>query len=191
VIAGLVLAAGDGTRFHADRSKLVAELRGRPLLEHALRAPCAVRALERVVVVLGARAQEIAAAVDFGRAEVVVCDDWAAGQAASLKRGVAALPGAERVIVTLGDQPGVTPALIERFLDAPPGSRAVYDGRPGHPVVLGPEHLAAVTGLTGDAGARSLLRGGAEIECSDLGRGLDVDTLDDLEAIRHEARAVV
>src|SRR5205823_3560593 len=41
VIGGLVLAGGAGTRFGGG-SKLVAELEGRPLLEHAVRAPCAV-----------------------------------------------------------------------------------------------------------------------------------------------------
>ncbi len=191
MIAGLVLAAGDGSRFNGKGSKLLADLDGRPLLEHAVRAQTAVAALERVVVVLGARAAEVGAAVDLGRAERVVCAGWEDGQAVSLRCGVAALGDVERVIVTLGDQPGVTPAVIERFLDAPPASRATYAGRPGHPVVLGPAELAAVARLAGDTGARSLLRGGREIECADLADGRDVDTLEDLEAIRREARAVV
>jgi molybdenum cofactor cytidylyltransferase len=188
---GLVLAAGDGSRFGGEGSKLLATLDGRPLLEHAVRAQTAVSEMERVVVVLGARAEEVRAAVNFGRAEAVVCEAWAEGQAASLRCGVVALADAERVIVSLGDQPGVTPALIERFLDAPPASRAVYRGRPGHPVVLGPTELSAVAQLDGDTGARALLRGGQEIECADLTDGRDVDTLEDLEAIRREARAVV
>jgi molybdenum cofactor cytidylyltransferase len=191
VIAGLVLAAGGGSRFNGNGSKLLAELDGRPLLEHAVRAQTAVAALERVVVVLGAWAAEVRAAVAFGRAEPVVCAGWADGQAASLRCGVAALGDAERVLVTLGDEPGVTPAVIERLLGAPPASRATYRGRPGHPVVLGPAQLAAVAALDGDTGARALLRGGREVECADLADGRDVDTLEDLEAIRREARAVV
>jgi CTP:molybdopterin cytidylyltransferase MocA len=98
VTAGLVLAAGAGTRFGID-SKMLAELDGRPLLEHAVAAQCAVGALDRVVVVLGSRADEIRAHVDFGRAEVVVCEQWPAGQSASLSCGASALRGADKVIV--------------------------------------------------------------------------------------------
>ena len=191
MIAGLVLAAGAGTRFGSSGSKLLAEFRGRPLVEHAIAAMTAVPELERVVVVLGSRSDQVRAAVDFGRAEPVVCADWEAGQSASLRCGLAVLTEAERVIVTLGDEPALTPAVIERFLKQPDGARAVYNGRPGHPVVLGREQLAAVRGLGGDEGARSLLQGGPQVECSDLCRPHDVDTPEDLEAIRREARAVV
>jgi molybdenum cofactor cytidylyltransferase len=189
--AGLILAAGAGTRF-GSQPKLLAELEGRPLLEHAIRAQCAVAELQRVVVVLGHEADAVLAAVDFGRADSLICERWSDGQAASLRTGVGALADAERVIVTLGDAPLITSQIVARFLDQPPGARAVYNGRPGHPVVLGPEQIQAVSRLTGDQGAREWLGDGPRIECAeggDLGR--DVDTPDDLEAIRSEARAVL
>lgn len=191
MIAGLILAAGAGTRFGSE-PKLLADLDGRPLLEHAVGAQCAVSALERVVVVLGSHADEIVERVDFGRAEPVMCQEWSRGQAASLRCGVRTLPEAGKVIVTLGDEPLITPELIERFVGEPPGTRAVYHGRPGHPVVLGGEQLRAIGSLSGDHGARQLLDGGRSIECAgrvDLGR--DVDTPEDLEMIRDEARPVL
>ncbi|MBV9422474.1 MAG: nucleotidyltransferase family protein [Solirubrobacterales bacterium] len=191
MIAGLILAAGAGTRFGSE-PKLLADLDGRPLLERAVRAQSAVAALERVVVVLGSHADEIVGRVDFGRAEPVLCQEWNLGQAASLRCGVRALPEASKVIVTLGDEPLITPELIERFVGEPPGTRAVYHGRPGHPVVLGGEQLRAIGSLSGDHGARGLLDGGLSIECAgrvDLGR--DVDTPEDLEMIRDEARPVL
>src|SRR5918997_1615678 len=61
--AGLVLAAGAARRFGGP--KQLAELDGRPLLEHAL---AALSGLDRIVVVLGARADEIRAGADLGAA---------------------------------------------------------------------------------------------------------------------------
>lgn len=181
--AGLILAAGSGSRF-GDEPKLLAELDGRPLLEHAIRAQSAVARLSRIVVVLGAGAERILAAVDFGRAEPVTCDEWSEGQAASLRCGARALAGADKVIVTLGDEPLISSEAIALLVDADPGARATYDGLPGHPVALGPEHLHALLSRTGDRGARDLLRGGELIECGHLCCGRDVDTIDDLEQIR-------
>lgn len=191
MIGGLILAAGEGTRFGPE-PKLLAELNGRPLVEYAVRAQCGVGSLERVVVVLGAYADRLLSSVDFMRAEPVVCETWAEGQAASLRRGVEELRDASKVIVTLGDEPLITTETIARFVSEPPGTRALYDGRPGHPVVLGPEHLRALLGLTGDRGARDLLAGGPTVELGDRrGTGRDVDTTEDLERIRNEARAIV
>lgn len=189
-VDGLVLAAGGGTRFGAE-SKLLADLGGRPLLQWAVDAQAAVPALRRIVVVLGAHAEEIQSRVRFGRAETVVCSDWASGQATSLRCGLAALDGAAKVVVTLGDAPLVTPEVIARFAGEVARSRATYDGRPGHPVVLGREEMTTLMSLTGDRGARDLLRGGPVIEVGHLCSGRDVDTPDDLEEIRDEARAIV
>jgi CTP:molybdopterin cytidylyltransferase MocA len=183
-----VLAAGGGTRFGAEPKQL-AEVGGRPLLQWAVSAQCAARSLARVVVVLGAQAEAIRPQIDFGRAEVVVCEDWSSGQAASLRRGLIAVGGAGRVVVTLGDAPLITTEVIERFAGEPAGTRAVYDGRPGHPVVLGPEHIAALVSQQVDAGARGLLRGGPVIEVGRLCSGRDVDTPEDLAAVRALAAA--
>ena len=190
MIAGLILAAGEGNRFGPE-PKLLAELEGRPLLEWAVEAQSAVPALERIVVVLGADAELVLERVKFGVAEPVVCEDWAAGQSASLRCGAEALEGAEKVLVTLGDEPLITPQVIARFVDERAPARATYDGKPGHPVALGRRELAAVRELRGDRGARDLLADARTIECGHLCSGRDVDTPNDLEAIRNEARAVI
>ncbi len=183
MIGGLILAAGEGKRF-GQEPKLLSPLAGRPLLEHAVRAQCEVARLETIVVVLGAHADEIRARLDFGRARPVFCAPWKLGVSQSLRRGVSELGTADKVIVTLGDQPLITPAAIERMAAEPPGTRALYDGTPGHPVVLGPQQIAALAELDGDRGAGGLLEGGRTVECGGLARGWDIDTPEDLEAVR-------
>jgi molybdenum cofactor cytidylyltransferase len=185
VIAGLVLAAGAGTRFGSP--KQLAELDGVPLLEHSLRAMAAAP-VARVVVVLGASADEIAAGVDFQGAEPVVCARWAEGQSASLACGLAELAECEAVVVTLGDQPRMAPEAIRRVIAArsgAPATRATYGGQPGHPVVLERALFEPLRDISGDVGARNLLRSAQvlDVPCDDVGGGQDVDTRAELDAL--------
>lgn len=195
--AGLVLAAGAGTRFGATPKQL-AVLGDRSLLQWAVDAQVGVDSdlLAPIVVVLGSRAAEVRDRIDFGRARAVLCCDWEAGQSASLRCGLRALGDPERVVVTLGDAPLVSSELIARFAAEPDQGRplrAVYDGRPGHPVALGREQITALREVHGerDEGARGLLRGARTIEVGHLCSGRDVDTPEDLEEVRDEARAII
>jgi CTP:molybdopterin cytidylyltransferase MocA len=145
----------------------------------------AVPALDPVVVVLGHAAEEIAAAVEFRGATVVVAGDWEDGQSASLKRGIAATGDADAAVVTLGDQPFITPEAIAAALDQLPGYdavRATYGGRPGHPVVFSRAVMDAVHDLSGDKGARDLLARFRvrEWEAGHLCSAADVDTREEL-----------
>jgi CTP:molybdopterin cytidylyltransferase MocA len=178
---GLVLAAGGSSRFGSP--KQLAEVRGRPLLAHAVDAICAVEAIDDVVVVLGAEADAIAAAVDLRRARAVTCPDWQRGQAASVRCGLAALSGCDQVVVVLGDELGVTASLIADVVSAAAGgsARATYDGRPGHPVVLGPDALSRAGELAGDRGFRDLLGDARSFEAGHLADPHDIDTPQDLE----------
>jgi molybdenum cofactor cytidylyltransferase len=186
LIGGLVLAAGAATRFGAP--KQLAELDGVPLLEHALRTMTAAP-VGRVVVVLGSGADEIAKAVDLHGADPLVCARWEEGQSASLACGLAELADCEAVVVTLGDQPRVSPDAIRRVIAARDGAaavRATYGGNPGHPVLLERELYEQLRNVTGDKGARNLLLSARvlDVPCDDLGGGEDVDTPGELDALR-------
>jgi CTP:molybdopterin cytidylyltransferase MocA len=186
LIGGLVLAAGAATRFGAQ--KQLAQLDGIPLLEHSLRTMTAAP-VGRVVVVLGSSGDEIAAAVDLHGAEPIFCPRWEEGQSASLACGLAELAGCEAVVVTLGDQPRVSPDAIRRVIAARNGAsavRATYGGNPGHPVLLEQELFGRLRNVSGDRGARNLLLSVPvlDVACDDLGGGEDVDTPAELDALR-------
>jgi molybdenum cofactor cytidylyltransferase len=191
LIAGVVLAAGGASRFGSP--KQLAELDGQPLLQHAVDAVLDVPAVDPVVVVLGASAEQVRKTVSLRAARAVICRDWAEGMAASLRCGVEAVGGADWVIITLGDQPRVTSQVIAAVADeavsAPAGVeavRATYDGVPGHPVALSRAMLPGVAKLRGDVGARELL-GSASVRTFEAGRlcdPVDVDTPEELEGLR-------
>jgi CTP:molybdopterin cytidylyltransferase MocA len=196
-VVGVLLAAGAGSRFGGDSwPKVLRPFRGRPLLTWPL-AALRDGGAERVVVVLGAKGDEVAAAAAFGDAEIVRCADWAEGLSASLRAGVAAAAagGADAVVIALADQPLLHSGAVARVIAARTpvaldAIRATYAGVPGHPTLLESSMFAAVERLTGDAGARALLddpatRGGL-VACDGLGRPDDADTPEALA--RLEAR---
>jgi CTP:molybdopterin cytidylyltransferase MocA len=178
-LVGLVLAAGSGDRFGGPKA-LARTPDGQPWLVRAVRL-LAEGGCESVTVVLGAAAEEAAALVPEGAA-VVVADRWHAGMGASLAAGVAALPEADAALITLVDLPELPVAVLQRVLedgtDRDRIARAVYDGEPGHPVLLGRDHWAGFAdSLHGDEGGRRYLEEHdvEHVECSDLFSGADVD----------------
>jgi CTP:molybdopterin cytidylyltransferase MocA len=183
-IGGLILAAGEGRRFGG--TKQLAELRGRPLLEYAVESMLCVPAVWPVVVVLGHDADAIRAGTDLGDAEVVVCPDWHEGQAASLRCGIERLGDVDAAVVTLGDQPFITPQVIAMVLDFDDryhdAARAEYGSAPGHPVVLTRRLLDRADELDGDVGFRWLLEGQRvkRFEAGHLCDPTDIDTREEL-----------
>jgi len=141
---------------------------------------------DEVVVVIGARAADVRASLPpHPWLSVVEATDWSRGMGASLRAGLAYATGsdADAALVTLVDLPDVRTPVFERLLaEAEPGdsvlARAAYQGRPGHPVLIGRSWWATAAGLArGDMGARELFatRPHRLVECGDLASGADAD----------------
>ncbi len=181
-VAGLVLAAGAGSRMGRPKA-LVADPDGTPWLPRAVDVLRGGGCSE-VAVVLGAGADEARGLVPDG-VRVVVADDWAEGMGASLRAGLRALlehSAASAALMTLVDLPDVTGVVARRVLElgAAPDvlGRATFAGRPGHPVLLGREHWAAIAAeVEGDSGARHYLErhDAVPVPCGDLATGRDQD----------------
>jgi molybdenum cofactor cytidylyltransferase len=188
VIAGVLLAAGRSARFGGD--KLLAPLHGHPVLFWSA-AALAVEVDALYVVVPSGDTARIAALAGMP-AVVVEHAGRDAGMASSIGVGIDALPpSAEAVVIALGDQPSVLPAVVSRLCERwrAGGARAVVpsyrDGR-GPPVLFGRASFDALRGLTGDAGARSVLdalgEAVATVPVADIAP-LDVDTPDVLRRL--------
>lgn len=179
---GLVLAAGAGTRFGGPKA-LARAADGTPWVVLAVRALTDAGCRD-VVVALGASATEARALVPAAAAALVV-DGWEDGLSATLR---AALPvaaeGADAVVVVPVDTPELSPEAVGRVVAAAGAApraalvQAVYRGAPGHPVLIGADHVPhLVAGLAGDRGARPYLvaHGAIEVECADVWSGADHD----------------
>ena len=183
-LAGLLLAAGAGTRM--GRPKALVGDHGGPWLTRGVETLTA-GGCSTVTVVLGAGAEDAVPLLDGLGVDLVLAADWTEGMSASLRAGLRSLARSEATgcLVHLVDLPDVTPDVIARLVAAGPDApdllaRATYDGRPGHPVLLGRDHWAGVLEtLTGDEGARAYLSAHptTAVECGDLASGHDVDRL--------------
>ncbi|QAY79434.1 nucleotidyltransferase family protein [Sphingosinicella sp. BN140058] len=193
-VHAIVLAAGAGRRFGGG--KLVSDFKGRPLLCWAVDTALACP-VESVRVVVGAEAAAVERILSpDDRVRILICPDWDEGLSRSLRCGVESLPvDARALLLFLGDMPYAPSCLAGPLLDAvaagAPAAMATCRGRPAHPVAISARLFPDLLRLTGDQGARGLLRtcpGVVEIEADDEGSIADVDTPDDLRRLAGEPR---
>ena len=190
-IVGILLAAGSGSRFGGG--KLLASLADGVLVGvQSLRTLTSVVA--EVIVVTRPEDDALRAALRDEGARIEICPRAADGMGASLAYGIRASLDADGWIVALGDMPRIQAATI-RAVAAALGDGAIiaaptYRGARGHPVGFAGALRDALAGLSGDAGARDILRTERGrltlIECDDPGILADVDTRADLERIRRD-----
>ncbi|WP_107417919.1 nucleotidyltransferase family protein [Streptomyces sp. CB03238] len=188
-IAGLLLAAGGGRRL-GGRPKALLQHRGRPLVEHAV-GVLRAGGCEVVHVVLGASAGSVRERASLPGCALVDNPDWEEGMGSSLRAGLASLSGsgADAAVVSLVDQPGIGPEAVRRVAAAYRSrdalASAAYDGKRGHPVLIGAERWADVgVSAEGDRGARAYLKEHEAsivlVECGDVAEPYDIDTVADL-----------
>lgn len=183
-VVGVLLAAGAGTRMGMPKA-LVRDAAGVPWLHLAVTA-LLDGGCDEVVVVLGADAGTARGLLpDRAGVRSVVAASWSAGPGASLAAGLGALGDDTVACISLVDLPTMPVAVVRRVVGTVDGPgvlrRAVFDGRPGHPVLVGPAHraalLAAVTRDPADRAAGVWLRraGVTPVDCADLWDGRDRD----------------
>jgi molybdenum cofactor cytidylyltransferase len=194
-VAALVLAAGRSSRMGGP-NKMLAEIRGCPLVRIAVEEALASRA-RPVVVVTGYQRERVEAALAGLPVKFAYNRDFADGLGSSLRTGIAALPAeADAAIVCLGDMPQVDAAMIDRLtgaLDPDKGALIAVptiDGQRGNPVVWSRRFFSDLMAVEGDVGARHLIRryteAVVEVPLSGNAALTDVDTPEALEAVRAE-----
>jgi molybdenum cofactor cytidylyltransferase len=186
-VAGIVLAAGGSRRL--GQAKQLVPFHGEELVRTAVRAARGSQCA-RVAVVLGARVRDVMPAVLGTGAEVVHNPKWETGIASSIAAGVAwAQTGKhDAVLLCVCDQPLISAAHLDALIREHEATGDVvasrYGAVVGVPAVFPEGKFAALCALTGDQGARALLRHGIVREVPWDGGAVDVDTPADLEALR-------
>ncbi len=184
-IFGILLAAGSSTRFGGF--KLMHPIDGMPMCEKSALAMKA--ALGAVLVAVRPGSPCVPTLSGQSGIQVLECGRAAEGMGGTLADALAALPTpAGGYVVALADMPFMQPDSIRLVAAALRGGASlvapVYRGQRGHPVGLAAAHRAELLALTGDSGARAILKREEAritlIEVDDPGVVRDIDTPADL-----------
>ncbi|MED5621352.1 nucleotidyltransferase family protein [Ideonella sp. BN130291] len=186
----IVLAAGKGSRFRGDSHKLEQDIGSGSVLASTLKNVLASRLPFLVVTTapLEAATRRHVAARDV----VVVPEANGSamlGMGYSISAGVCARSDASGWLILPADMPlvqGATLVAVAQALDHHPVAYAQHRGRRGHPVAFAAELYSELATLSGDEGARRLTARypAYGVEVDDPGVLVDVDTLEDLSAVR-------
>lgn len=160
-ISGMILGAGASQRFGEPKQLL--PYAGTTLLGWVVSQAQQALELDEVVVVLGRSADEIRARVDFGDAKVVENPVFTEGCASSYRAGIAAIDSrSEAIMIILGDQPGITPEIVNTLAGEwresnAPIALCSYEGRKGHPMIFARSLFEQLEVLHGDKAAWKLV----------------------------------
>ncbi|WP_346906927.1 molybdopterin-binding/glycosyltransferase family 2 protein [uncultured Roseibium sp.] len=183
-IGAIILAAGKSSRMGGP-NKLLAELDGKTLVQHAVEAAQGA-GLAQTILVTGHMADRIGAEISDFQIDVVHNPDFADGMAGSILTGMKALdPSLDAVIILLADMPGITSetliGMIGAYADSPKALivTATAEGKRGNPVLWDKRFFDGLKALNGDIGARHLIAENPEFVLEyeiGLAARLDLDT---------------
>jgi molybdenum cofactor cytidylyltransferase len=184
----IVLAGGASTRFGS--AKQLVRIAGRPLLHTTVSRAVEITG-SATLVVLGARAAELAPLLTHTPASVVINQHWREGIGSSIRAGIARLPAAcTGVLLVLADQAAVSTEDLRRLASAwrrQPDyvATALYSGTVGVPAIFPRSRFGELAELRGDVGARRILQRNPDrlVRVAMESAALDIDTPEDLLAL--------
>ncbi|WP_319548364.1 DVU_1551 family NTP transferase [Desulfogranum marinum] len=180
-LGAIILAAGYSSRM--DGFKPLMQLGEHSLVGHCIRL-FKTKGIDRVVVVVGHRQQEVAVEVTRQGAEPLFNPDFDKGMFSSVCTAVAKMTELDGFFLLPVDIPLVRPVTIDLLVSGFDGKSVIYpcrDGRRGHPPLI-PGHLVKeIIAYTGEGGLRSLLQRfpGKDVFIWDDGAFMDADTAKD------------
>jgi molybdenum cofactor cytidylyltransferase len=160
MIVGIILSAGESRRMGTPKQLLPW---GKTIVLQRIIDVAAASRLERVELILGHRADEIAGRITLPpKIHLAVNGNFTEGMSSSVKCGIENGPAdAEAFLLLLGDQPFIETAVIDALIDDYRSGRhgitiPVCNGRRGHPVIFDARYREELLAV-GERGARAVV----------------------------------
>ncbi len=191
-IAGIILAAGTGTRM--GQTKQLLPYKDTTILGKVL-SQALVSDLVTVFVVLGHEAEKIQQHLNknigLSFDNMLININYKRGQSTSLIKGITRLSqDIDGAMFLLGDQPLITPAIINHLIAAYQKANApiaipFYNGKRGNPVIISKTLFPQLKEISKDTGARVLFKKYdkdiLKIPVNDTAVLTDIDTPEDYQ----------
>lgn len=192
-VFAIVLAAGSASRY--GRSKQLEDFKGMSLVRHATELAHEVCG-DNTILVTGHKSAAVARAAGDAARFLVVNDRYAEGMGSSIAVAAKVVShAADGILLMLADQPLITASHLRELRDTWNGAddeivATSFAGRMGPPVLFPRKTFPALAQLSGDHGARGVLRDARfnmkTIKFEDA--RVDIDTPEDLAALNVGAR---
>lgn len=195
----IILAAGSSSRFGLIKQLL--RFSNKTLLQHAIDEAIAAGA-EPIIVVTGAHADEISKEITKQQVQVVFNGKWEEGMASGIVAGVHAAitynNSIEKIIIAVCDQPFISSSLFKQLYHTHEEKAkhivaSAYADTIGTPVLFTQKYFDALLALTGDEGAKKILKANADdVATIDFPQGnVDIDTQKDYEQLLNRQKHVL
>lgn len=194
-ISGVILAAGESTRFAGP--KQCADIEGRTLLAHVTNLALESK-LDEIIIVVGYKKKDVIKSLgellNNERLTIVENLEYKSGMSTSLKASLKVLHDrTDAIMFILGDQPKITQGILDKLIDAYKYSNAQLcmpmintscGKRHGHPIIIGRKLYPELLQIIGDIGAREVVKKYRQyaklVELDDSSSQFQINTKDDL-----------
>jgi len=193
MISAIILAAGMSTRMGRPKQLLKV---GSSTLIRIVTENVLMSNVDELLVVTGYQQKKVSAAINDLPVRVIFNQRYKDGQGTSLAQGVKSMSEcASAFMVFMVDQPLISASLINMIIDeflnrGCVALRPIYNCLPGHPVIFSSSLREELTKLSGDEGARQVLKKLADrveyIEVPNEAVIFDIDTPKDFKNLANK-----
>ena len=162
MISAIILAAGLSKRMELG-NKLLLEKKETPIIKITLDKIKAAKVKE-IIIVLGKNSKSFKNVIEDKSVKLFFNSNYKNGISSSIKKGIEKVDNScEGALICLADMPSIKTSTYNKIIDAfykykKQNIIPYFNKKKGNPVLFSKSYFKYITNITGDVGARNLIR---------------------------------